>query len=98
MFSAGQLFGSVSVSPMNGHYFQFRMRRQVDMIVEKGKDLASLRRYRNTKQIFHKQETKTRYFKRFYSVKSKSEFSKKKEEKRNGERLKGMRDRGSNQE
>ena len=61
MFSAGQLFGSVSVSPMNGHYFQFRMRRQVDMIVEKGKDLASLRRHGNTKQIFHKKETKTRY-------------------------------------
>ena len=57
MFSAGQLFG-ISF-PMTGHYFQFRMRRQVDMIVERGKDLASLRRHRNTKQIFHEQETKT---------------------------------------
>ena len=46
MFSAAQLFGSVSVSPMNGHYFQFRMRRQVDMIVEKGKDLASSQKHK----------------------------------------------------
>jgi hypothetical protein len=58
MFSAaGQLFG-ISF-PMTGHYFQFRTRRQVDMIVERGKDLASLRRHRKTKQIFHEQETKT---------------------------------------
>ena len=44
---------------MTGHYFQFRTRRQVDMMVEMGKDLASLRRHGNTKQIFHEQETKT---------------------------------------